>query len=533
GELIKAKIQFEGVLEIEPNKESAEQQILKINAELAKRQALQIEKQETPQINVNKQLIKFNSNRLITWIRKPAVLVTIAVLVGGSIGIPVYKSLPWCSEGQKKVNGNCVSNSIPPKPNDNIESNISSGDHTLFPGTNNIYRNRAIEAFKKGDYSQAVELFEKAVTDKRNDPEVRIYYNNAKARDKAKLGAEDSPLTLAVVVPGNDQSKAQEILRGVAQSQEQFNANGGQNSRLLEIIIANDNDNTDQAQKIAEKLVKKESLLAVIGHGSSNTTQAALNIYKQADIAIISPTSTANNLQGKNFFRTTPSNGAFGEKLGKYATNYPFKKVVIFYNPTSNYSNSMREEFQKNFEGQVFRLIDLTDPTLNIEKELKESVSEQVQAIILFPDIKYTATALDVATVNVNNNLRLKLLGSDSLYNNKTLDNAKSVEGLVLAVPWFREAPQAQDFSQAAKQQWEGDISWRTATSYDATQAFIKSLSSRPSRAAILQGLQKLNLSPKVTSGDDLKFKNGERQSKAMLVTVEQGQFTCLQQCSP
>jgi ABC-type branched-subunit amino acid transport system substrate-binding protein len=52
-------------------------------------------------------------------------------------------------------------------------------------------------------------------------------------------------------------------------------------------------------------------------------------------------------------------------------------------------------------------------------------------------------------------------------------------------VPWFREAPQAKDFSQAAKQQWGGVISWRTATSY-ATQALIEYLSSRSSRAGIL-----------------------------------------------
>jgi ABC-type branched-subunit amino acid transport system substrate-binding protein len=541
GELIKAKVQFEGVLEIEPDRESAKQQLVEINDELEKQQAPEIEKQEEPEIEKQNQLINLNKNRLITWIRRPSVLVPIAgtiALVGVSVGFKFYQplTLTSCSEGQIKVNDNCVSiatRPTPAKPDDRTQKYISSGDRTLFPtAIHNTSRDQAIEAFNKRDYSQAVDLFEKAVIDNRNDPEVRIYYNNAKAIDKAQIGEEYNSLILAVVVPGNDQSKAQEILRGVAQSQEQFNVNGGQNGRLLEILIANDADDEQQAQKIAEKLVNKESLLGVIGHGSSKTTQAALNIYKRADIPIISPTSTANTLQGKIFFRTTPSDAAFGEKLGKYATNSSLNKVVIFYNPTSNYSKSLKEEFRNNFPGQIIHMIDLTDPKLDIDKELKDSVSQQAQAVMLFPDIKYTAIALDVAKANVNNNLRLKLFGGDSLYNNKTLEDGKNVEGLVLAVPWFREAPQAKDFSQAAKQQWEGDISWRTATSYDATQAFIQSLSSRPSRAGILQRLQNLNLSPKLTSGDDLKFKNGERQSKAILVKIDQGQFTCLQ-CSP
>ncbi|WP_138499953.1 ABC transporter substrate-binding protein [Nostoc sp. PA-18-2419] len=531
GKLTKAKIQFDRALEIEPEKESVKEQLAEINTELEKQEVLQIQQLEEqltkPDINNSKNPLH---QRVIL-----GMIVGLIALLGGSIAVNLSSSIP-----------NPLPTTTPtttPKADDNIQSNISSGDHILLLTNNNTRPDEALKAFKEGNYSKAVELFEKAITNNpnnRNNPELRIYYNNAKARDKAKTGDEYSPLTLAVVVPGNDQSKAQEILRGVAQSQEQFNVNGGQNGRLLQILIANDTDDEEKAKKIAKNLVQKDSLLGVIGHGSSQTTQAALNIYKQADIAIISPTSTASTLQGKNFFRTTPSNAAFGETLDRYATNYPFKKVVIFYNPTSNYSNSIREEFIKNFAGQVVRLIDLTDPQLDIEKELRDTASQQVQAVILFPDIKYTATALEVAKVNLDKNLGLMLLGGDSLYNKKTLDNGKNVEGLVLAVPWFREAPQAKDFSQEAKQQWVGEISWRTATSYDATQAFVKSLSSRPSRATILQRLQNLNLSPKgisedklVTSGDDLKFKNGERQSKAILVTIEQGQFKCLQQCSP
>lgn len=531
GKLTKAKIQFDRALEIEPEKESVKEQLAEINTELGKQEVLQIqqveEKPTKPDINNSKNPFR---QRVILGI-----ILGLIALLGGNIAVNLSSSVPNPSATQTPT--------TTPKADDNIQSNISRGDRILFSTNNNTRPDQAIEAFKEGNYSKAIELFENAITDNRNnrnDPELRIYYNNAKANDKAKTGEEYSSLTLAVVVPGNDQSKAQEILRGVAQSQEQFNVNGGQNGRLLEILIANDANDEEQAKKIAKKLVHKDYLLGVIGHGSSQTTEAVLNIYKQEDIPIISPTSSANTLQGKNFFRTIPSDAAFGEKLGKYATNSSFKKVIIFYNPTDTYSKSLKEEFRNNFRGEIYRLIDVTDPKLDIEKELQESSSQQVQAVMLFPDIKYTATALEVAKINLDKNLGLKLLGGDSLYNKKTLDDGKNVEGLALAVPWFREAPQAKYFSQAAKQQWLGDISWRTATSYDATQAFIKSLSSRPSRATILQRLQNLNLSPKgtsedklVTSGDDLKFKNGERQSKAILVTIEQGQFKCLQQCSP
>ena len=539
GELIKAKVQLEGVLEIERDRESAKQQLIEIDAELETQKALSRK--------FDKQVINPNKNNLITAIRQPVILGTIATviaIIGGSIRVNLISTS--CSEGQQRVNDSCVSNqppvltsnpTTPPTLNDNIQSNISRGDRTLFFTIPNTYRDQGIKEFKEGHYPQAVKLFEEAVKNNRKDPEVRMYYNNAKAHEKANssTGAEYSPLTLAVVIPANLLDVSQEMLRGVAQSQQQFNANGGLNGRLLEIVIANDSNNPAQAKQIAQELVNnKKSLLGVIGHGISKTTQAALPIYKQAGIPIISPTSSANVLQGKNFFRTIPSDAAFGEKLGKYATNYRLNKVVIVYNPEDTYSNSLREEFKRNFQGQIIDQIDLTEPTLNIEQKLKDSASQNVQAIMLFPDVEHTSTAVDIAKVNFNNNLRLKLLGGDSLYNNQKIlqDGGNAFEGLILAVPWFRETSQAKDFSQAAKQLWEGDISWRTATSYDATQAFIKSLSFQPSSATIWRRLQNLNLSPTVTSGDKLKFYKGERQSKAILVKVEQGKFKCLQECS-
>jgi ABC-type branched-subunit amino acid transport system substrate-binding protein len=122
---------------------------------------------------------------------------------------------------------------------------------------------------------------------------------------------------------------------------------------------------------------------------------------------------------------------------------------------------------------------------------------------------------------------RLKLLGGDSLYSYETLSKGgEYLEGMVIAVPWFREAPALKDFAQKAKQQWGGEVSWRTATSYDATQALIKALSVNPSRATVLQQLRQINLPAQETSGEPLQFtSNGERQSEPILVKIEGGKF--------
>jgi ABC-type branched-subunit amino acid transport system substrate-binding protein len=531
-EFIKAKVQFEGVLEIEPDRKSAKEQLKKIEAELQEQRIPQIAPsttayQQESKIQAVARTNPKNQIRRLTVLAL-STITTGAIAIAGVVGF--YRLSTPCSEGQEKVNGNCLPTSD--YLSSRIPANISRGDRTLFFTIPNTFRDQGIKAFKAGNYSQAADLFQKAVTDNRNDPEVLIYYNNAKAREKG------NSLSLAIVIPAESlQNIAQEMLRGVAQAQNKFNTNGGSNGRLLEIVIANDSDNPDKAKKIAQQLVSDKSILGVIGHYSSDATQSALDVYKLAGIPIISPTSTANTLNGDVFFRTVPSDTASGETLAQYAKNSLLNKAVIFYNPKSTYSNSLREEFKNKFTnkftGQIVRNIDLTGPTLDIEKELETIASQQVQAVMLFPNQAYAKLSLDIAKANISKNLGLKLFAGSSLYDNTTLELAGNVfEGLILAVPWFRDAPKSQKFASDAAKQWGGGISWRTATSFDATQAFIKTLSSNSSRVTVLEELRKINLSSKETSGDELTFSQlGERQSKAILVKVEKGQFRCLQ-CS-
>jgi ABC-type branched-subunit amino acid transport system substrate-binding protein len=522
-EFIKAKFQFEEVLKIEPDRDSAKYKLREVEAEIEQQEKLDRKIEIYEQELEIKQLPPPK-----TPVRQGVRLGIIAgvlVLLAGSIGVKLFYSsrthLP-------------ITHSIPPSPtpNDNIQSNISRGDRTLFTTIPNPSRDQGIEAFKKNNYAEAENYFNKAFRDKNNppDPEVLIYQNNARAIQQG------NPLTLAVVIPAeNALDTAREILRGVAQAQNQFNMNGGFNNRLLKVTIANDANNLEQAKQIAEQLVNDKSLLGVIGHTTSDATQAALDVYKKADISIISPTISSNNLKGNVLFRVVPSNAVSSEKLAKYATNQSLNKVVIFYNPKSKYSNSLNKEFQINFKGkgEIFRQIDLTDPKLNIEKELKDSASQRVQAVMLFPDVEHTATAIDIAKVNTNNRLRLKLLGGSTLYTQKILQNGgNDIKGLVITVPWFYQLPQAKNFSQTANELWRGVVSWRTATSYDATQAFLEAIKEsfpNVSRETILQKLPEVNLSPKETSGDILKFKNGERQIEPILIQfVEKGKFQIL-----
>jgi branched-chain amino acid transport system substrate-binding protein len=409
---------------------------------------------------------------------------------------------------------------------------ISRGDKTLFPNINNRFRDQGIEAFKNGNYQEAVNLFDKAVKANPYDPEVLIYYNNACASQNS------SSVSLAVVVPIDSKTNndnAQEILRGVAQAQDQFNNNQGSNGLLLKVVIVNDSNNPEEAKQVVQEIVKDDSILGVIGHNSSDVTKDVIPAYKKAGLAIISSTATSNLLKSSVFFRVVDSDEIAGKKLAQYTDSLGFKKVVIFNNPNSAYSQSITEAFTNEFEkmgGKVLPTIDLSDKEFDPREEVRISIKEfQAEAAILFPDTEHTNATIDIAKANDDNSL--SLLGGHTLYSNDTLiKGRKAVEGMILSVPWFRETLQAKAFAEKSGKKWGGGISWRTATSFDATQAFIQALSKDNTqdntRAKVLERLQKVKLNNNQTSGYPLQFKEGERQGQSVLVEVKDEKFTMI-----
>lgn len=470
--------------------------------------------------------------------RKLIGILGIALFAIASIrsGIYLWHKGQSCSQGQQERQGTCIeiADTNPP-PTQKIEPSklllknpvnpqeielnpdwISKSNRVLFKGNGDRYRDFGLQAFSKGNFLNAVKYFEKAVFSNRNDPEVQIYLNNAQA------ALQNYPLTIAAVVPiDNRETSAKEMLRGIADAQTRFNSTGGVGRRLVQVIVANDGNDPERARSIARHLANDPDVLGVIGHNSSSASQAALSEYERVGLVTISPTSTSTSLKSDYFFRTVPSDAASGRKLAQFAKQIGINKVAIFYNPKSNYSKSLKQAFESNIQqlgANVLGAIDLSDPDLDLEQKLKV-VKQQVDAIALFPDTETTSVAIALARINTElSGAKLPMFGGDALYSPQTLnDGGSGVDGLILAVPWFATT---QAYAKQAERRWLGTINWRTAASFDATQALLNALTTDSTRASVLQNLQSIDLAAKDTSGNRLSFVNGDRKGQPILVRV-------------
>ncbi len=399
---------------------------------------------------------------------------------------------------------------------------ISFGQKSLIASGAIAEKQKGVEAYAEKDYSTALEQFEDALRQQRNDPETLIYRNNAKA-----YANHQKTLQVAVSVPiGSNPNVASEILRGVAQAQTEINNKGG--SFALVVGIADDKNDPDTAKQIATELTKNDQILAVIGHNASNVSLEAAPIYQQASLVMVTPTSFAETLSGigSYIFRTVPTTRAMATRLAEYTVKTAQKsEVAVCYDSKSADSASFKDEFAAALANQGGRIVpticDFASPIFNPIAAMQDIRSRGAKSIVLVPHIDRIPKAIGLAKVNQG---QLALLSSPTLYTFQTLQEGKSdVNGLVFPAAWHPQMYRDRLFSQAARQLWGGEVSWRTATSYDAVEAISAGLQQNQSRSGLQQALR----NPSFTvdgAGETVRFdpQTGDRKLMVQLVQVQQ-----------
>ncbi len=381
-----------------------------------------------------------------------------------------------------------------------------------------------VQAFASGDCQTAIDQFNSYRKINFRNPEALIYLNNAKARQKGNW------LKIAVSVPiDTNQDSAEEILRGVAQAQDEVNNdNKGINGKVLLVAIANNDEKRGSSEKIAKALVEDREVLGVVGAVSSTATKEAGNVYNTEGLVAISPTSTSVEISNFSpyIFRTVFSDEVAAEKLANYMMkNLQKNKAAVFFVFGSDYSKSLKEKFvkyvQKQSQNKILSEFDLSKSDFNADTAVKKAINQGAEVLMLASNSETRNNAYKVIQAN---NSKLNILGGDNIYSQKTLDSLKKqAEGIVVAIPWHIGNASNSNFVNNSKKLWEAPVSWRTATAYDATLAIAKGLEQSNTREGLKQVLHSPNFSVDGAMGKIQFLPSGDRkENPIVLVQVKQ-----------
>lgn len=413
---------------------------------------------------------------------------------------------------------------------------MNLGTRILIPLQAHPEKRDGVKAFAEQNFTTAVEKFTASLKNHPNDPETLIYLNNAKiAQDKSEY------LKVAIIAQTNfDVSLAEEILRGVAQAQNEVNNQGGINGKKLQVAIASV-ENREDAARLDEELVKDQTLLAVVG------VRRNAEIYNKKGLVLVFPIERAtqsenpenveqNSVNNKDntsknnyLFHVNPLYDNLVDTHAKYIVRQA-RNIAICGDVRNSRDNStpssnkiLLEKYTQaiqNYGGKV------TDTPCNLSGknfEYRAFVDKAIETdnangFLLIPSVRNIFLATKVAQEVKG---RKPLFASENMYSSKTLENGNDIEGMVLPVYWHRDVNKNNPFADNASKLWNGQVNQRTAGAYDALQVIIAGLKQDNTREGLQKVLSNPNFSTSGATGTIKFLPSGHREGEALLVKVE------------
>lgn len=134
---------------------------------------------------------------------------------------------------------------------------------------------------------------------------------------------------------------------------DKVNANGGINGKQVEMLVEDDVCKPEISTNTATKLVS-DGVHVVLGHICSGATVAAMPIYKDAGILVMSPSATNDGLtysgDNPNFFRTIAPNAAQSPSMIDFAVDKLGHKKIAIIHDKGDYGKPLAEGAKKYVE---------------------------------------------------------------------------------------------------------------------------------------------------------------------------------------
>jgi branched-chain amino acid transport system substrate-binding protein len=145
---------------------------------------------------------------------------------------------------------------------------------------------------------------------------------------------------VAQPLSGSSADRGQDLLNGVKLAVQEINAAGlrvAGKPVTLEVVALDDKADKAAAQQVARQLVDQK-VLAVVGHLSSDVTEATLPIYRQGNVLQLFTSSAAEltRLSEGNGFRLVASDTLQAQAMASYVgSSIRANKVAVIYEDTA------------------------------------------------------------------------------------------------------------------------------------------------------------------------------------------------------
>lgn len=274
------------------------------------------------------------------------------------------------------------------------------------------------------------------------------------------------------------------------------NRTGGVAGRPIELIIRDDEQNPEIAERVTRELIA-QGVVAIVGPMTSAMAVRIVPIANDARVLLMSPTVTTNSLSGLDdyFFRTTSATRNIAVKSALYQrTVQRLQRMAAIYDLRNKaYAESWLSDFREAFTrngGEIHKVLDFESGNetafLHIARDLLADpvdgiviIANSVDTALLCQQIRKLDSQMPIAVAEWGATERLLELGG------------KAMEGVVAAQLFDRysTAPSYQAFHQAYWDRFKQEPGFGGTAGFDAANVVLDTLAQRSSGQSLKQTL--------------------------------------------
>ena len=260
---------------------------------------------------------------------------------------------------------------------------------------------------------------------------------------------------VASPLSGFQANGGQTVLGGVNLMAAELNRSGGLLGYKVVVVPMDDESDSEVALSVAQQvqadIAAGKRVLGMVGHYNSGQTLAAMEIYKDLPLVVVTPTSSELSITQKgyrNFFRVNANDAVQANVAAEFLVEkLGAQRVAVLHNDTE-YGIGLRDEMARALAehgAETVLVIQVSEGQESYQDEIPQ-IQQASPDAIFYAGYEIEAPYLRFETVQAR--IDVPLLASDGAFLSATIDDAEgTAEGMY--VSGFAPSPK-----QAVDENW-------------------------------------------------------------------------------
>ena len=325
--------------------------------------------------------------------------------------------------------------------------------------------------------------------------------------------------------------------KGAKLAVDEINKAGGVDGKQIEVTDKDNKSELSEASTVSTNLVTQAKVNAIIGPATSGGTGAAITNAAKASVPLITPSGTQDDLtKGQDYlFRTTFIDSFQGKILSKYVTdNLKAKKVVLYYDNSSDYAKGIAKAFQEEYKGEIVATETFASKDTDFQAALTKFKGKDFDALVV-PG--YYTEAGKIVNQARGMGIDKPIVGGDGFNSEEFISQATPAAATnVYYVSGYSTSgdmtAKAKKFLEAYKAKYNEEPSMFSALAYDSVYMVAEASKGAKNSVDIKENLAKLKDFEGVT-GSITMDKNHNPVKSALMIGLKDGKVDTVETVKP